>query len=111
MDSLDGFFMSSAYRWAFSSPLRKVYFNLTITVLSILAAGVIGIIEVFQVLSQEVGWTANFWVWLQNLDFNIMGFMLVGMFIVVWAAAIIVWKVAKLDQRDRALIDSLAAGH
>jgi len=111
MDSLDGFFMSSAYRWAFSSPLRKVYFNLTITVLSILAAGVIGIIEVFQVFSQELGWTANFWVWLQNLDFNIMGFMLVGMFIVVWALAIVVWKVARLDQKDRALIDSLAAGH
>jgi high-affinity nickel-transport protein len=111
MDSLDGFFMSSAYRWAFSSPLRKVYFNLTITVLSILAAGVIGIIEVFQVFSQELGWTANFWVWLQNLDFNIMGFMLVGMFIVVWALAIIIWKVARLDQKDQELINSLAAGN
>ncbi len=110
MDSLDGFFMSSAYRWAFSSPLRKVYFNLSITALSILAAGVIGIIEVFQVLSQELNWTANFWVWLQNLDFNIMGFMLVGMFLVVWALAILIWKVAKLDKKDQELIDSLAMG-
>jgi high-affinity nickel-transport protein len=109
MDSLDGFFMSSAYKWAFSSPFRKVYFNLTITALSILAAGVIGVIEVFQVLSQELGWTASFWIWLQNLDFNIMGFMLVGMFVVVWAVAIVIWKAARLDKQDAAMASQDAA--
>ena len=101
--------MSSAYKWAFSSPFRKVYFNLTITALSILAAGVIGVIEVFQVLSQELGWTASFWIWLQNLDFNIMGFMLVGMFVVVWAVAIVIWKAARLDKQDAAMASQDAA--
>jgi high-affinity nickel-transport protein len=101
MDTLDGFFMSTAYKWVFSSPFRKVYYNLTITILSILAAGVIGIIEVLQVLSMEIGWTHGFWLWLQNLDFNFMGFMLVGMFAVVWAVSLGAWKLFRLGEKDK----------
>ena len=101
MDTLDGFFMSTAYKWVFSSPFRKVYYNLTITVLSILAAGVIGVIEVLQVLSMEIGWTHGFWLWLQNLDFNVMGFILVGMFVIVWSVSLSAWKLLKLGERDK----------
>jgi len=100
MDTLDGIFMSTAYKWVFSSPLRKVYYNLTITGLSILAAGVIGIIEVFQVIAQERNLNSGFWLWLQNLNFNIMGRILVVMFIVVWSISFIGWKVFRLDEKD-----------
>jgi high-affinity nickel-transport protein len=100
MDTMDGFFMSTAYKWVFSSPFRKVYYNLTITILSILAAGVIGIIEVLQVLSIEIGWTNGFWLWLQNLDFNFMGFMLVGMFVVVWIVSLSVWKLFRFSEKE-----------
>jgi len=100
MDTLDGFFMSTAYRWVLSSPLRKVYYNLTITGLSILAAGVIGLIEVFQVFAQESGRNSGFWLWLQNLDFNRMGFILVGMFIVVWSVSFIGWKLLRLEEKE-----------
>lgn len=101
MDTLDGFFMSTAYKWVFSSPFKKVYYNLTITVLSILAAGVIGIIEVLQVFSAEIGWTRGFWLWLQNLDFNFMGFILVFMFAAVWIVSLSAWKLLKLGEKDK----------
>jgi high-affinity nickel-transport protein len=104
MDTIDGFFMSTAYQWVLTSPLRKVYYNLTITGLSILAAGVIGIIEVGQVFAQESGRNSGFWLWLQNLDFNKMGFMLVGMFILVWSVSLIGWKVLKLDQKETSFV-------
>lgn len=103
MDTADGFFMSTAYKWVFSSPLRKVYYNLTITGLSILAAGVIGIIEVLQVFTQEIGLNNGFWLWLQNLDFNIMGFILVGMFVVVWSVSLIMWKLLKFGEKEKNL--------
>lgn len=100
MDTLDGFFMSTAYQWVLTSPLRKVYYNLTVTGLSILAAGAIGIIEVGQVFAQETGRDNGFWFWLQNLDFGKMGYMLVGLFVAVWLVSLIGWKLFKLDQKE-----------
>jgi high-affinity nickel-transport protein len=100
MDTLDGIFMSTAYKWVFSSPLRKVYYNLTITGLSIVAAGIIGIIEVFQVIAMERNLNSGFWMWLQNLDFNIMGRILVVIFIVVWSVSFIGWKVFRLGDKE-----------
>lgn len=100
MDTLDSIFMSSAYQWVFYSPLRKIYFNLTITGLSILAAGFIGIIEITQVIGREAGLSGGFWLWLQNLNFNIMGYMLVGMFVVVWAVSFAGWKLLHLGEKD-----------
>lgn len=104
MDTMDGFFMTTAYQWVFSSPLRKVYYNLTLTGLSILAAGVIGIIEVCQVFAQERGLNSGFWLWLQNLDFNVMGFMLVGMFVVVWAMSFLGWKLLRLGEKENSFV-------
>lgn len=104
MDTLDGFFMSTAYQWVLSSPLRKIYYNLTITGLSILAAGVIGIIEVFQVFAQESRRNSGFWFWLQNLDFNKMGFILVGMFIVVWSVSLVGWKLLRLEEKESSFV-------
>ena len=100
MDTMDGFFMSTAYQWVLTSPLKKVYYNLTITGLSILAAGVIGIIEVGQVFAQESGLNSGFWLWLQNLDFNKMGYMLVGLFVIVWAVSLIGWKLFRLGEKE-----------
>ena len=100
MDTLDGIFMSTAYKWVFSSPLRKVYYNLTITGLSIIAAGVIGIIEVAQVIAQERNLNSGVWLWVQNLNFNMMGRILVVMFIVVWSVSFIGWKVFHLEEKD-----------
>ncbi|WP_297637481.1 HoxN/HupN/NixA family nickel/cobalt transporter [uncultured Clostridium sp.] len=101
MDTLDGFFMSTAYQWVLTSPLKKVYYNMTITILSIVAAGIISIIEVGQVFAMEKNLNDGFWGWLQNLDFGRMGFILVGMFITVWVVSLICWKVFNFDKKDK----------
>jgi high-affinity nickel-transport protein len=104
MDTLDGFFMSTAYQWVLTSPLKKVYYNITITSLSILAAGVISIIEVGQVFAQEEGLNRGFWGWLQNLDFGMMGYILVGIFAVVWILSLVGWRVFHLDKKENSII-------
>ncbi|MGL4656560.1 MAG: HoxN/HupN/NixA family nickel/cobalt transporter [Sarcina sp.] len=99
MDTLDGFFMSTAYQWVLTSPIKKIYYNMTITILSIIAAGFIGLIEVGQILAMEEGWNDGFWGWLQNLDFSKMGLVLVGLFITVWVVSLICWHVFHIEER------------
>ena len=97
MDTLDGIFMTSAYEWAFSTPLRKVYYNLTVTGLSVVAALFIGAIEITQVLSPKLGLTGGLWTWIQNLDFGILGYMLVGLFVLCWTVSYSLWKILRLE--------------
>jgi high-affinity nickel-transport protein len=99
MDTADGVFMTTAYRWAFATPLRKVYYNLTVTGLSVVAALVIGSIELTQVLSQALGWTAGFWGWLQTLDFGWIGYLLVSLFVLTWSLSYGAWKLLRIEER------------
>lgn len=104
MDTLDGFFMSTAYQWVLTSPFKKIYYNITITSLSILAAGIIGVIEIGQFFAMESGLDSGFWGWLQNLDFGIMGFILVGLFILVWVVSMICWKIFNFEEKKNSII-------
>ena len=99
MDSADGVFMSKAYHWAFASPARKLYYNITVTALSVLVALLIGTIELAQVLSARLGWHAGFWSWLQQLDFATLGYAIVGMFAVSWLVALLIWRWRRIEQR------------
>jgi nickel/cobalt transporter (NiCoT) family protein len=98
-DTLDGCFMNFAYGWAFAQPVRKVYYNLIITGLSIAVAFLIGTIEIIGLLAGELRIQGGFWDFIANFDINKAGFAIAGLFVVVWAAAIIYWKLAKLDRR------------
>lgn len=99
LDTADGMFMTTAYRWAFRTPLRKVYYNLTITALSVVAALIIGLIELVQVLSPKLGLTGGFWQWIGDLDFGSLGYILVAVFVLSWAVSYGVWKFFKIEQR------------
>jgi high-affinity nickel-transport protein len=98
-DTLDGTFMNFAYQWAFSNPVRKVFYNLTITGLSIAVAFFIGTIELVGVLHDKLGLTDTVTEWISGLDLDNVGYVIVGLFVVVWAAALGYWKVAKVEQR------------
>ncbi len=98
-DTLDGCFMNFAYGWAFAQPVRKVYYNLVITGLSIAVAFLIGTIEIIGLLAGELRIHGGFWDFVANFDINKAGFAIAGLFVIVWAAAIIYWKLAKLDHR------------
>ena len=98
-DTLDGAFMNFAYGWAFARPVRKVYYNLVITGLSIGAAFIIGTIEILGVLTTELHLNGAFWNTMANFDINIAGFCIAGLFVAVWAAALIYWRVGNVEDK------------
>jgi high-affinity nickel-transport protein len=99
MDTADGVFMTTAYRWAFATPLRKVYYNLTVTGLSVAAALLIGMIELTQVLTRALGLTTGFWNRLQALDLGWFGYVLVGLFVATWSLSYGAWRVLRIEER------------
>ncbi|MBT2387078.1 HoxN/HupN/NixA family nickel/cobalt transporter [Streptomyces sp. ISL-11] len=98
-DTLDGTFMNFAYQWAFSNPVRKVFYNLTITGLSIAVAFLIGTIELVSVLHEKLGLDDGVTAWIAGINLDNVGFVIVGLFVVVWAAALAYWRFAKVEQR------------
>lgn len=105
MDTADGAFMSQAYGWAFSNPIRKVYYNITVTTLSVAVALVIGTIELMQVFATRFELDSGFWGWLANLDFGRIGYGIVAAFVLTWAISILVWKKGRIEERWGAMID------
>jgi high-affinity nickel-transport protein len=98
-DTIDGCFMNFAYGWAFARPVRKVYYNLVITGLSIAVAFLIGTIEIFGLISSELKVHGGFWDFMANFDINRAGFAVAGLFVVVWLVAIGYWKIGKVEMR------------
>jgi high-affinity nickel-transport protein len=99
LDTIDGAFMNFAYGWAFSKPVRKVFYNITITGLSVAVALLIGTIELLQVLSSKLGLAGAFWDWLNNLDFNLIGYCIVGLFVATWVVALSVWRFGRIEEK------------
>ncbi len=99
LDTIDGSFMNFAYGWAFASPVRKIYYNITITGLSVAVALLIGSVELLDLFADELGWRGPFWRWLGGLDLNTVGFVVVGVFVVTWAVALLVWRFARIEEK------------
>lgn len=99
MDTIDGSFMNFAYGWAFSKPVRKVYYNLAITGLSVAIALVIGTIELGGLIAEHLNLSGSFWTWFEGIDINLLGFLIVGMFIATWAIALAVWRWGHIEER------------
>lgn len=112
LDTIDGSFMNFAYGWAFSRPVRKVYYNIVITGLSVLVAIFIGGLEVAQVFANQLNLTGGFWTYARNFNINRAGFIIVAMFVAVWAMALLLWRFGRIEQRwhDKAHASQLARG-
>ncbi|MGI8752551.1 MAG: HoxN/HupN/NixA family nickel/cobalt transporter [Acidimicrobiales bacterium] len=98
-DTLDGCFMNFAYAWAFARPVRKVYYNVVITGLSIAVAFLIGTIEIVGLLSTELDIHGRFWDFMAKFNINRAGFAIAGLFVGVWAVAIGYWKLGHVEAR------------
>ena len=98
-DTADGCFMNFAYDWAFARPIRKVYYNLTITGLSVFVAFFIGTVELLGLLGQELNLTGGFWTFMGNFNINTAGFVIVGVFVLTWVVALSIWRFAKIEQK------------
>jgi len=98
-DTLDGVFMNFAYGWAFARPVRKVYYNLVITGLSIGAAFIIGTIEILGIVTTEAHLHGGFWSVMANFNINVAGFCIAALFVLVWAAALAYWRWGEVEAR------------
>jgi high-affinity nickel-transport protein len=98
-DTIDGAFMNFAYGWAFSEPIRKVFYNLAVTALSVSVALVIGTIELGSVLADRLNLTGEPWESISGLDLNLIGYAIVGLFVVTWAGAYAVWRLGRIEER------------
>ncbi|WOP19717.1 HoxN/HupN/NixA family nickel/cobalt transporter [Raineyella sp. LH-20] len=98
-DTVDGVFMNAAYGWAFSQPVRKVYYNLTITVISVLVALVIGGIELLGVVANQLEISTGPLAVIAGIDLDYAGFAIVGLFAAAWILALGVWKFGRIEQR------------
>jgi high-affinity nickel-transport protein len=98
-DTIDGCFMNFAYDWAFAKPVRKVYYNLTVTGLSVFVAFFVGTIEILGLISQEYNLDGGFWTFMSNFNINKAGFVIVGIFVLTWIAALAIWRFGKIEQK------------
>jgi nickel/cobalt transporter (NiCoT) family protein len=99
MDTLDGVFMSKAYGWAFVTPIRKIYYNITTTGLSIFVAFVIGTIELLGLLAGQLNLSGQPWDYISTIDINTAGRIIVGVFLIAWIGAVLYYKARRIDQR------------
>ncbi len=103
-DTTDGVMMLGAYGWAFVKPIRKLFYNVTITTISVLVALIVGTIEALGILSGELNLTGGFWDAINNIqggdNFGWLGLGIVGIFIVSWAVSTVIYKVNKYDDLE-----------
>jgi nickel/cobalt transporter (NiCoT) family protein len=99
VDSIDGSFMNFAYGWALSKPVRKVFYNLTITSLSVAVALVVGTIEVGGLIGSRLDLSGSFWNRFESVDINVLGFVIVAMFVATWVVAFMIWRLARIEER------------
>ena len=99
LDTIDGSFMNFAYGWAFSKPVRKVYYNIIITGLSVAVALFVGGLELCQVFANQLNLTGGFWDYALAFDLNSAGYFIVGAFVVVWTIALLLWKYGNIEER------------
>lgn len=99
IDTTDGILMLGAYGWAFVKPVRKLYYNLNITLVSVLVALVVGTIELFSIISSALNLTGGFWDFVGGLNnnFGVIGYYIIGIFVVSWAVSTIIYKVKRYD--------------
>jgi high-affinity nickel-transport protein len=99
LDTIDGSFMNFAYGWAFSTPVRKVFYNITVTGLSVAVALIVGTIELLGLAAGELGLHGGFWDAVSQIDINTLGYLIVGLFVATWAAALLVWRFGGIEER------------
>ena len=100
IDSTDSILMLGAYGWAFVKPIRKLYYNMTITFVSIVVALLIGGIEALGLIGDELGWKGSFWAMMDSLNdnFGTIGFVIIGVFVLSWIASWVIYRMNKYDE-------------
>ncbi|MBP0456407.1 HoxN/HupN/NixA family nickel/cobalt transporter [Streptomyces bomunensis] len=99
MDTIDGVFMNAAYGWAFAKPVRKVFYNITITTISVAVALIIGTIELIGVLTDQANITSGPLAAIADINLDYAGYGIVGLFFVSWFIALLVWRYGRIEEK------------
>jgi len=110
LDTIDGSFMNFAYGWAFSKPARKLYYNLAITGLSVVVALLVGTVELLSVATEKLGLKGGIWSSVSSIDVNSIGYVIVGLFVLTWLAAIAIWRLGRIEERWGARLGAATLG-
>jgi high-affinity nickel-transport protein len=92
VDTTDGVMMLGAYGWAYVKPIRKLYYNLNITLVSVLIAFLIGGVEVLSIVAGQLGLRGGLWDLVGNLDFGLIGFGIIAIFVLSWAISTVIYR-------------------
>ncbi len=111
MDTTDGVLMSKAYNWAFINPLRKIFYNITTTGLSVAVALVVGTIELLQVFIGMLDLHGGLYDFVGGLNFGVLGYLIVGMFLLAWGLSVAFWKFGRIEQRYTLQVQPHAHSH
>ncbi len=105
LDTTDGILMLGAYGWAYIKPVRKLYYNMNITLVSIVVALFVGAIEALSILASQLNLKGGVWERLANLsdNFGVLGFAIIAIFIVSWGVSTLVYKLRRYDELDVAV--------
>lgn len=100
IDTTDGVLMVQAYGWAFIKPVRKLYYNLTMTLISIVVALLIGGIEALGLLADKLGFEGSFWTFIDkaNENFGLLGYLIIGVFVAGWLVSVSIYRIQRLDE-------------
>ncbi|MFC8503019.1 HoxN/HupN/NixA family nickel/cobalt transporter [Pedococcus sp. NPDC057267] len=99
LDTADGVFMNAAYGWAFARPVRKVFYNITITSISVAVALLIGTIELIGVLADQAHITTGPIAAIGSIPLDYAGFAIVGLFVLAWLIALAIWRLGRIEER------------
>jgi nickel/cobalt transporter (NiCoT) family protein len=99
LDTIDGCFMNFAYGWAFSKPVRKIYYNITITAISVAVALIIGSVELISILTQRAGITSGPLAAIANVNLDFVGYAIVALFVLAWVVALTIWKYGRIEEK------------
>jgi len=108
MDTIDGVFMNAAYGWAFMKPVRKVFYNITITAVSVAVALIIGTIELVSVLASQADITSGPISVIAAIPLDYAGYGIVALFFVAWALALLVWRYGRIEEKWSADLRTMA---
>jgi high-affinity nickel-transport protein len=100
VDTLDGHLMLGAYGWAYMKPIRKIYYNMSITLVSVVVAVIIGSIEALGLIADQLELKGNFWGFIGSLNdsFGMLGYIIIGIFIASWAASVLLYRLKWFDR-------------
>ncbi len=81
------------------NPIRKIYYNITITAISVIAALVIGMIELLQILADKLELHGTFWSFIASIEFDYLGYILVALFLITWLISSLIWKFGRIEHK------------